>query len=473
MLKIRFDYQTHRLLNTPPDLKDLLSKVHQLFGETLPPYWTLEYPDTDNDYVVLDNEEEYKLLLQQLPYYTKTPTIYIQPRPKPALQGSYSVIEDLKDSKNQQEKTLPPSSELILQEEPRPQELDSSSLSELSGQSELVEKPKEPVEEELEIDLKPAVEELESQLHLQDPVLKMDSSQKEPEKEEEWEDPLKELRQAILKKAIAEQESRAKEEEAKIFNEKVINVIFEQLPLIVSHVEKRLEEKKLLESQASMSCVHEVQCSGCQKFPIVGTRYQCMVCQDFNFCEQCEESQDHMHPFAKLKRRGQQDFLGQSLNSSRFNASIYQRKEPVYQAEIKYPPGLMPSIDVTKSVMMKSFEEKKSDEKKNDILSSKILPESFMEISQKIPHKKVAEKISCEKLSLGKTIEMVKGGPVKDKNGQGKDLGEKDMVKIEERVRMLREVFGGEKETLVRFVRENKDLEIDLLCEKYLILDLK
>ena len=113
--------------------------------------------------------------------------------------------------------------------------------------------------------------------------------------------------------------------------------------------------------------------------------------------------------------------------------------------------------------MMKGFEEKKSDEK--------IPPE--METKQKIPHQKVSEKVhdeDCEKIPvLEKTIGMES---VKVVKSQEKDLGEKELEKIEEKVRMLKEVFGGENEILMKFVRENKDLEMDLLCEKYLILDL-
>ena len=492
MLKIRFNNQTHRLLKTPPDLKDLLSKVRQLFGETLPPYWTLDYPDIDDDYVVLDTEEEYKLFLQLLPQYTKAPTIYVQPRSKPvALQESYSVLENILDSKNQQQNTLP-SSELILREEPQPQELDSSSLSELSCQSDLVKNQQESIEEGAEVGPQPSVEEFESQLSPKDSVMKMDSSKNESKeggfregleklyqavrKEAIWankEEEEKELRQAVRRRMLAGKGSKAKEEEISNFNEKVIGVIFKQLPLIVSHVEKRLEEKKLFDRQASMSSIHEVQCSGCQRYPIIGTRYQSIVCQDFNFCEQCEENQDHMHPFAKLKRRGQQDFLPQSLNSSQFNASIYPRKEPakdlhqVYQAGSNYPPSLIPSIGVTKSIMVKDFEGKQIDEKK-DVLSSKVMSEDFMETSQKVPQKKVTK----ETFSKGKTKETAKVGSGKDANQQSQSLEEQELTKIEEKVKMLREVFGGERETLVRFVRENKDLEMDLLCEKYLILDL-
>jgi len=36
--------------------------------------------------------------------------------------------------------------------------------------------------------------------------------------------------------------------------------------------------------------------------PIVGTRYKCSICHDFDFCEKCEEEIDHPHAFLKIKR---------------------------------------------------------------------------------------------------------------------------------------------------------------------------
>ena len=45
-----------------------------------------------------------------------------------------------------------------------------------------------------------------------------------------------------------------------------------------------------------------VICDGCKKKPIVGCRYKCAVCPDFDYCEECEEkfSKTHQHPFIKI-----------------------------------------------------------------------------------------------------------------------------------------------------------------------------
>ena len=42
-------------------------------------------------------------------------------------------------------------------------------------------------------------------------------------------------------------------------------------------------------------------CDGCSKFPIVGVRYKCTICNDFDFCEDCEKDVKHEHIFLKIK----------------------------------------------------------------------------------------------------------------------------------------------------------------------------
>ena len=46
-----------------------------------------------------------------------------------------------------------------------------------------------------------------------------------------------------------------------------------------------------------------VKCDGCGKFPIVGCRYKCAVCNNFDYCEDCEKklSQNHGHPLLKIR----------------------------------------------------------------------------------------------------------------------------------------------------------------------------
>ena len=48
--------------------------------------------------------------------------------------------------------------------------------------------------------------------------------------------------------------------------------------------------------------IHErVTCDGCGMHPIRGIRYKCTTCDNFDYCEKCEETVDHGHVFMKIK----------------------------------------------------------------------------------------------------------------------------------------------------------------------------
>ncbi len=360
----------------------------------------------------------------------------------PNLEGSYSVLE----SKEEQQNALS-SDELKAREE-----------FQLLAESNIIfshQNQKNPVfnQEELvfgDVQLNPAqtIEEYNSIF-----LIKGGYVQKGFEKEEKWQDHFEKFQQAIREMVAFEKEFRVQKEEAKDFTEKAKNVIFDLLPLLASLREKYLEQKKVLEIQASIRETHFVQCIGCKKSPILGTRYHCTICEDFNFCEKCEENQEHMHPFAKLKRRDQQHFLHQSQNDILYSAVSLKKESTATDFD-----DLL-RIDLTKSIIKKDVEEEKTDEKKNYISSPKVITD------QKILHKE-EDKISSEDFKeIGEVNRIHKEKSGKNDNGQGKEE-----EKIEEKVKVLKEVFGGEREVLVSFVRENNDLEMDPLCEKYLTL---
>lgn len=59
-------------------------------------------------------------------------------------------------------------------------------------------------------------------------------------------------------------------------------------------------------AEESGPVVHRhVTCDGCRKFPIVGIRYKCSVCPDFDFCSECESTKEHDHAFLKIKTPAQ------------------------------------------------------------------------------------------------------------------------------------------------------------------------
>jgi len=64
------------------------------------------------------------------------------------------------------------------------------------------------------------------------------------------------------------------------------------------------EQKGKASDEGKAPRVHTgVICDGCNENPIVGTRYKCSVCPDFDLCQSCETAGDHpdSHPLIKIK----------------------------------------------------------------------------------------------------------------------------------------------------------------------------
>lgn len=93
---------------------------------------------------------------------------------------------------------------------------------------------------------------------------------------------------------------KKKEEEEGIKNltEKFSNVGFDK-----KHEENEEQKKSSESEEEQKAAVHtHIICDGCQATPIIGIRYKCSVCPDYDLCEKCEAKGIHQHhPFIKMK----------------------------------------------------------------------------------------------------------------------------------------------------------------------------
>ena len=67
---------------------------------------------------------------------------------------------------------------------------------------------------------------------------------------------------------------------------------------------KPKNEKKEEKKEIKNKYVHrDFICDGCDADPIIGIRYNCAVCADFDYCEKCEKKfgEKHGHPFLKIR----------------------------------------------------------------------------------------------------------------------------------------------------------------------------
>jgi len=62
------------------------------------------------------------------------------------------------------------------------------------------------------------------------------------------------------------------------------------------------EKSEVEDGESEAEAVHHgYVCDGCGEDPIVGIRYKCAICDDFDFCEDCEENKVHGHVFLKIR----------------------------------------------------------------------------------------------------------------------------------------------------------------------------
>ena len=70
-------------------------------------------------------------------------------------------------------------------------------------------------------------------------------------------------------------------------------------------VKQVLEKVSLKPQNSEGKAIHRwVSCNGCGMNPIVGTRYKCSVCDNFDYCENCEQiyKNEHSHEFIKISK---------------------------------------------------------------------------------------------------------------------------------------------------------------------------
>ena len=74
--------------------------------------------------------------------------------------------------------------------------------------------------------------------------------------------------------------------------------------------------KKMEVMYAETKPVHmNIVCDGCNKTPIIGTRYKCSMCPDYDLCEECEAKigETHGHAFIKLTKPDMYKTLQQTM----------------------------------------------------------------------------------------------------------------------------------------------------------------
>ena len=100
------------------------------------------------------------------------------------------------------------------------------------------------------------------------------------------------------------------------------------------------------EGEISISFVktthHGIKCQKCGMDPIIGYRYKCAICKDFNLCEACEQKnydlQEHMHDFIKMRNEEKRDNTKKIIIEKEPKKIEKKEEKKPHKEPVKQPP---------------------------------------------------------------------------------------------------------------------------------------
>jgi hypothetical protein len=337
-LKICHNNQIHRISKLPSDYASLIKTVSLLFEGQLPQNWTLQYIDSDGDYVMLSDEHDFANLVDDgLLSSTKAVKVFIfplnegqnpshsqilvhEPPKVDSTSEDFQFLEKAAEEQNSikslpQEESTNSQEEIDLKEEQKPLLADESAR--FDEQPPLPEAPRERSRSQRKV-----------KLHKIKKVMKKLARESlSPEKRTKLEKKMRKLEEKLTpeqrekfnkkKEKIAKRQAEKQAKRKTALKDAVTDIIYEHLPTVASLAKDLLQEERPSKPQEESNpqqnqskIVHaRIECDGCGEGPIVGIRYKCSVCPDFDYCERCEARIEHPHPFIKLKTPNQDAFM--------------------------------------------------------------------------------------------------------------------------------------------------------------------
>ena len=139
----------------------------------------------------------------------------------------------------------------------------------------------------------------------------------------------------------------------------------EKIKLMKIDIFKEFINKQFSVNLINNNIIHyDINCSNCKQL-IEGIRYKCSVCDNYNLCSKCEESNEHEHDFFKIKKnenKKKEKEVNEMVKKLKKENKINEKFDDysIIKAiiENKYNKSL------TKKYLLKKLENKNKDENK-------------------------------------------------------------------------------------------------------------
>ena len=308
-LKFCFQNEIHKCSKLPIDFKALVESIQTVFKGHLISSFELQYEDSDGDRIMLSNQEDFESLLQS-ELNSKSVKIFITPTNKNGSVLNHSIVNESQLIKEEFKESQPVDSYYIIDTTPKKlnesqkmeikqeQKITDNEIKEVEIKEEvpefieldnyIIEAPKEIVEKPIEI-LEQSNKNIQTQIlntkelsHIEENISNNESLHLSSTQELKIKELIKQLLNEVLSEKLPE-----------ITQSILLNSqIHQQQP------KENKQETKELKNQKHHNIVI---CDGCGVSPIVGIRYKCSICPNYDYCENCEATKKHAHPFLKIK----------------------------------------------------------------------------------------------------------------------------------------------------------------------------
>ncbi|EGR26986.1 zinc ZZ type family protein, putative [Ichthyophthirius multifiliis] len=280
--------------------------------------------------------------------------------------------------------------------------------------------------------------------------------------------------QQIIQPSSSDDEKKEKkikktQKRTKLIKEIVNMEIKQQIPKIIQQIKNELQEKNKEQKQPTdeqkaleKSIILEKQaihsgftCDGCETNPILGVRYKCYVCPDYDLCEKCEAKEIHNHhAFIKIKNPEQAPKVFVSLDVDEQSLQFLNQQFSNGQSV----------VDINIQSEIKKFQKKQAKEK---LRQQKLVEKEKKEIEKQKKEKENEKKVKKVKKEQEK---KEKKELKQDLKKQVKETQEHNPQKIkdlevENNSQIVAQVVGGKSDEYSDLCNQMKGKKIEEIIE--------
>jgi len=337
-LQVRFDKNTQTIDRPPSNILILLEILQEIY-HNLPPTWRLHYQNGNKEVLQINSQQDYKEFLKNMKtlspliinivpdlqheeqFEPKELNVEEEENPDFFSEESFSLIEDDKNEADEI-KSLSSSSQIL-----NPENMNDQDSSEDFNV--------------LEAQEKKSFEMLEYSIPNNDaPISTLSKPQEQHFSQDQNKSdlvvPAKEHIQSVVPQNL------------QAMDDYIDRSIARKLPEIAMLVKAYFENDKQQHSgrqvdeslELNKSIHSHYYCDNCGADPIIGVRYKCSVCPDFDICERCERTIQHPHLFLKINHPKDTEKLKNS-NHNTYPRYTHQEipkitiEEPSMESKIK------------------------------------------------------------------------------------------------------------------------------------------